>query len=122
LSIPLPNASFLKIADGREGVGMGLFSFIQNLFTPDPEVDFQYGLREDSFSGDYPKAAWLYQKAADRGHHKAKYFLALMCFEGKGVQEDRAKGLKLLTESADSGYGKAIELMAEIDAGRYPIS
>jgi len=96
---------------------MGLVSFIKGLFKLDPEVDFQYALRKE-FNND-PKAAWLYQKAADKGHPKAKYFLARMCFEGRGVPEDRARGLKLLAESADAGYDEAIEMMAEVNAGKH---
>jgi TPR repeat protein len=57
---------------------MSMFKKIKRFLTPDPEIDFQLGLREETFSGNYAKAAWLYQKAIDRGHEKAKYFLAQM--------------------------------------------
>jgi len=38
---------------------MGIFSAIKDFFTPDPEIDFQLGLREEIFSNNYAKAALL---------------------------------------------------------------
>ncbi len=101
---------------------MGLFNFVKDLLKPDPEVDFQYALREETISSNFQKAAWLYQKAADQGHYKAKYFLAIMYFEGRGVSENREKAFKLLTESSDAGYEKAMNLLSEVKAGRHMFS
>ena len=99
---------------------MSIFSGIQSFFTPDPETDFQFGLREETMSGNYAKAAWLYQKAIDRGHNKAKYFLAVLYLMGRGVTEDRGKAIALLTESAAAGYDKAKQLLADIEKGEFP--
>lgn len=81
---------------------MGLYSFVKDCFKPDPEVDFQYALREETFSRNFEKAAWLYQKAADQGHYKAKYFLAVMYLEGRGVTKNINKALELLTDSSSA--------------------
>lgn len=99
---------------------MGIFSGLKGFLTPDPEVDFQLGLREERLSGNYAKAAWLYQKAIDRGHDKAKYFLAVLHLMGRGVAEDRSKAIALLTESAAAGYDKARQLLADIESGEFP--
>jgi hypothetical protein len=98
---------------------MGIFSAIKDFFTPDPEIDFQLGLREEIFSQNYAKAAWLYQKAIDRGHHKAKYFLAVLYLMGRGVAEDRNKAIALLRQSADAGYDKAKTLLSDIEAENF---
>jgi len=59
---------------------------------------------------------WLYQKAVDRGHHKAKYFLAVLYLMGRGVAEDRDKAIALLRQSADAGYEKAKTLLSDVEA------
>lgn len=97
---------------------MGLYTFLRDFFTPDPEVDFQYGLREEGFSRNFEKAAWLYQKAADQGHYKAKYFLGVMYLEGRGVTKDINKAIQLLTDSSAAGYDKAVQLLSELNAKR----
>ncbi len=97
---------------------MDIFKKIINYFAPDPEIDFQLALREETFLMNYEKAAWLYQKAADRGHYKAKYFLAQMYLNGRGVQKDSSKAIGLLTESAEAGYDKATKLLSEIITGK----
>jgi TPR repeat protein len=94
---------------------------MKNFFTPDPEVDFQLALREESFSGNYEKAAWLYQKAVDRGHYKAKFFLAEMYLDGRGVSKDINKAIELLTESSNAGYEKAKQLLSDIESGAYKL-
>ena len=95
---------------------MGFFS---DLFKADPEVDFQMAIKEETFKRNYDKAAWLYQKAVDNGHVKAKYFLSQMYFEGRGVNKDYNNGLRLLIESADSGYDKAKLLLADVENGKF---
>ena len=98
---------------------MSIFSAIKEFLTPDPETDFQLALREETLRQNYAKAAWLYQKAIDRGHIKAKYFLAQMFLMGRGVTEDRSKAITLLRESADAGYEKAKELLSDIESGQF---
>ena len=97
---------------------MSILTKLKNLLTPDPEVDFQLGLREETLTGNYAKAAWLYQKAVDRGNEKAKYFLAMMYLTGRGVAEDRNRAIRLLRESADAGYEKAKRLLSDIETGK----
>lgn len=94
---------------------MGFFS---DLFKADPEIDFQLALREETMNGNYEKAAWLYQKAVDNNHFKAKYFLAVMYLKGRGVKIDHDRALRLLKESADAGYDKAIQLLTEVNHGK----
>ena len=100
---------------------MSIFSRIKNFFTPDPEIDFQLALREETFSRNYEKAAWLYKKAVDRGHYKAKFFLAEMYLDGRGVNKDINKAIELLTESSDAGYDKAKKLLSDIKTGKYKL-
>ena len=100
---------------------MGLYSFLKDFFKPDPEVDFQHGLREEGISRNFAKAAWLYQKAANQGHYKAKYFLAVMYLEGRGVAKDINKAIQLLTDSSAAGYDKAVQLLSEINAKKYKL-
>jgi TPR repeat protein len=97
---------------------MSIFSQIKNFFTPEPEIDFQLALREETFSRNYEKAAWLYQKAVDRGHYKAKCFLAIMYLDGRGVNKDINKAIELLTESSNAGYDKAKKLLSDIKTGK----
>lgn len=98
---------------------MSIFIRIKSFFRPDPEVHFQAALREDICSGNYEKAAWLYQKAIDCGHIKAKYFLAVMYFMGRGVTQDRNKAITLVRESAATGYDEATKLLADIERGAF---
>jgi TPR repeat protein len=100
---------------------MRIFSQIKNFFTPEPEIDFQLALREETFSRNYEKAASLYQKAVDRGHSKAKYFLAIMYLDGRGVNKDISKAIELLTEASDAGYDKAKKMLSDIKTGKYVI-
>src|SRR5262249_36555542 len=78
----------------------------------------QIALREETFSRNYERAAQLYQKAAAQGHPQAKYFLAQMFLEGRGVPKDIERAIWLLTDSSDAGYEKARMLLAEVRAAR----
>ena len=44
---------------------------------------------------DYAKAASWFQKAADQGLPQAQYQLALLLKDGKGVNQDKIRGLCL---------------------------
>ena len=101
---------------------MGLFQKFKEFIKPDPEIDFQLALREESFSRNFEKAAWLYQKAVDQGHYKAMYFLAELYLRGRGVKQDVNKALKLLADSSNAGYDKATDLLSKIETGEYQIS
>jgi len=46
---------------------------------------------------------WFGQ-AAEQGHPGAKAFLGMLYITGSGVGQDPDEGLRLLNESADSGY------------------
>ncbi|HEX8946823.1 MAG TPA: hypothetical protein VF829_01235 [Candidatus Paceibacterota bacterium] len=94
---------------------MSIVDKIKLWFTLDPEVDFQLALREETIARNYKKAAWLYQKAVDGGHYKAKFFLAEMYLDGRGVDKDTDKAMKLLDESASAGYDKAKRLLRELN-------
>lgn len=99
---------------------MGIFAKVKKLVTPDPEIDFQLALAEET-AFNFEKAAWLYQKAADRGHYKAKFFLAELILNGRIVPQDFEKAKALLAESSDAGYEKATELLADIQSGKYKL-
>ena len=47
-------------------------NFLKKIFKLDPEVDYQYALRED-MNGNYKKAYWLFEKAAQNGLVKAQF-------------------------------------------------
>lgn len=88
--------------------------FLKDLFKMDPEVDFQMGLRAETFESNHKKAAWLYGKAAEQNHPKAQFFLSLMHLKGRGVGKDFQKAFELATKSASQGYYKGQYLLAQM--------
>jgi TPR repeat protein len=56
---------------------------------------------------DLPRAAQLYQRAADLGFQKSKCALGNLYLFGKGVARDTTLGLKLCTEAAEAGIADA---------------
>ncbi len=64
---------------------------------------------------DKQLAATLFKKAAEKGHIKAEYELALCYRDGIGLDKNGELALMWLTEAADSGCGKkAIRAILEI--------
>jgi len=89
--------------------------FLKDFFKADPEVDFQMALRAETIEGNWQKAAWLYEKAAQRNHPKAEYFLALLYLKGRrGIDKDTKKGLALMIKSASQGFYKAQYLLSQM--------
>jgi TPR repeat protein len=89
-------------------------NFFKSLFKLDPEVDFQMALKEETFNGNYKKAAWLYQKAANQGHSKAQFYCGYMYLKGRGVNKDDKKAFEFLCQAADNNYYKAQYLLAQM--------
>uniref|UniRef100_A0A7S2W194 PDZ domain-containing protein n=1 Tax=Rhizochromulina marina TaxID=1034831 RepID=A0A7S2W194_9STRA len=75
-----------------------------NLYENDPDLSAE----------NVEKTAQLYQAAADKGNHKALFFLGKLCLSGKGVKEDQGKGVELLRRAADSGIAEAHFKLAEL--------
>jgi len=89
-------------------------SFFKNLFKTDPEVDFQMGLRAETFEGNYEKAAWFYKKAAQNGHAAGQFYFGLMLLHGRGVRQDFSEAVNFVQASANQNYYKAQYLMAQM--------
>jgi len=62
--------------------------------------------------GDYAKAL-LEFGSGEQGGAVGTYFLALMNLRGEGLPRDESRGLKLLQDSADSGYSAAQYLLGQ---------
>ncbi|XP_025087387.1 death ligand signal enhancer-like isoform X1 [Pomacea canaliculata] len=59
-------------------------------------------------SKDMEKAAECYRMAAEAGHTQSVFNLALMTLKGEGgMEEDRQKGVQLLTQAAQQGLAQA---------------
>ena len=58
-------------------------------------------------SGKYDLAAPLLHKLADKGDVQATLAYGLLLFEGKGIVQDKAKGIDYLTKAADKGNHSA---------------
>ena len=60
----------------------------------------------------------MVQEAADRhADEEARYLMYRMHSEGKGAAKDAHKAAAYLKQSAEQGYGKAVQAMQEMDAG-----
>jgi len=49
----------------------------------------------------------LFKESAEEGDAEAKYMLGLMYFEGKGVKQNKEKGIKYITRAAKDGDNEA---------------
>ena len=69
----------------------------------------------DAFKrGDYKTAFKILKKASNRGDANAQYNLALMYYQGDGVEQNISKTAQLLESSAQKGNKKAIENIGRI--------
>ena len=80
------------------------------------EALFREGLSTTSFDlwpddRDYEKAAKLWTKAAEKRHWQAMLNLASLYLEGKGVQRDSERGIRLVEELMVMGIPSAYDLM-----------
>jgi TPR repeat protein len=69
------------------------------------QSQFELGLVYSST--DHAESARWYRLAAEQGHDRAQYDLALMYAEGKGVPEDATEALRLYRLAADQGHSRA---------------
>jgi TPR repeat protein len=72
----------------------------------DPEAQYQLGAwHRQANRGVDDKAAvdWL-KRASDKGHQDAKYQLALLYSEGRGVLQDNAESAKLIIDLVQKGH------------------
>lgn len=88
-------------------------NFLKKLFKFDPEVDYQYALRED-MNGNFSKAYWLFEKAANNGLTKAKFECGYMCLRGRGTTKNIAKAFGYIHEAANANYYKAQFLLSQM--------
>ena len=56
---------------------------------------------------DYAKAAFLWQRASDKGSIAAKNNLGYLYFEGLGVEKNSAQAVTLWQQAAEQGHGEA---------------
>jgi TPR repeat protein len=62
-------------------------------------------------SPDKAKAAKLFQRAADRGHTGAQYYLGMIYEKGAGVPKDVATALNWYRQAATNGYVEACVIL-----------
>jgi hypothetical protein len=72
----------------------------------DGEAQYQLGFwhRQSNRSIDDKAAVEWFTKAAAQGHMDAKYQLAILYSEGRGVLQDHAESAKLITELVQKGH------------------
>jgi TPR repeat protein len=73
-----------------------------------------YGVKED-----YQHAGSLYEKAAKQGHVHAQlmmFFTYVVRLNDVSTDEEIGKGVDYLKQAANSGYQKAIDVLAEMES------
>jgi TPR repeat protein len=88
-------------------------NFLKKIFKIDPEVDYQHALRED-MRGNYEKAFWLFEKAAQHGLTKAQFQCGFMCLKARGTEKNISKAFELINKAASQDYYKAQYLLSQM--------
>lgn len=88
-------------------------NFFKKLFKIDPEMDYQFALRED-MNGNYKKAFWLFEKAAQGGLTKAQFQCGYMCLKGRGTEKNIDKAFEFINKAAEQDYYKAQYLLSQM--------
>lgn len=90
-------------------------SYIQQAEQGDHEAQYMIGCYFYK-AQKYKDAVEWFRKALDKGqgYIKSRYMLGLCFLAGKGVEQDEAKGIKLLTMMADAGDDDAL-----LELGKY---
>jgi len=88
-------------------------NLLKKIFKIDPEVDYQHALKED-ISGNYKKAYWLFEKAAQNGLVKAQFECGYMCLRGRGTERNFDKAFNYIYKSATQDYYKAQYLLSQM--------
>ena len=65
-----------------------------------------------SIRGDLPRAKWWLEKSAEQGFATAQHSLALMYYNGKGVEQNTQLARELLEKAVQQGYAPAQFLLA----------
>ena len=71
-----------------------------------PQTDFAKGTNAYR-AKDYPEAARLFRKSAERGYVVAQYHLGMMHIKGQGVAKDAHKAAGWLFKAAEQGHAQA---------------
>ena len=79
----------------------------------DPEVDYQYALKED-MNGNHKKAYWLFEKAAQNGLVKAQFECGYMNLRGRGTEKNISKSFDYIYKAANQDYFKAQYLLSQM--------
>lgn len=80
----------------------------QRILANSGDVYQQFSLGLSSLNGDHPdEAAKWFKKAADNGKNEAVYYYGYLLFNGMGVAQDKAEGLKLIESAAGKGMAAA---------------
>ncbi|MBA1146926.1 SEL1-like repeat protein [Ectothiorhodospiraceae bacterium WFHF3C12] len=74
--------------------------------------------REAWARGDYEAALEPLRSAAAQGEARALYALGYLYFYGRGVDQDRARGIEMIRRSAKSGDPLAVEALGRIADAR----
>ena len=75
---------------------------------PQSEIDEQYQLGRQALGAkDYKQALMWFQKAAEQGHSIAQFNLAVMYYEGEGVEKDLKQAAIWCSKAAEQGYSVA---------------
>jgi len=88
-------------------------NFLKSIFNFDPEIDYQYGLKEDMF-GNKKKAYYFFQKAANKNHAKAQFECGYYCLFGRGIQKNLADAFMFISKSAKQDFFKAQYLLSQM--------
>lgn len=79
----------------------------------DSETDYQYALLEN-INGNYKKAYWLFEKAAQNGLVKAQFECGHMCLRGRGTEKNLSKAFEYIHQAANQDYYKAQYLLSQM--------
>ena len=88
-------------------------NFFKKIFKTDPEVDYQYALREE-IKGNYKKAYWLFEKAAQNEHARAQFECGYMCLRGRGTEKNISKAYDFINKAAHQDFYKAQYLLSQM--------
>ena len=62
---------------------------------------------------DDQEAFKWFSKAAELGHAQSQYIIGLMYYFGEGIPKDESKGVQLIKQSAQNGFGEARKVIDE---------
>lgn len=75
-----------------------------------------YETGSEQIPKDDAEAVRVFTLAAGFGDAESQHHIAMRHFEGRGVARDSSRGIRLMEQSADQGYGAALTEMGKIRA------